>query len=339
MILNKKKGDFMATKMTKKYKKLKRSKEYKIIMLIVSLLIAGIIYFFFSQPNVDIVYSSSQNDDGFYYYVRETETSSYYYDANDLESIQLQNKLYDIISTNFQAKTYDDARDILQEADATLEDSSKVLNIYDGTMVQAVWDAGVTWNREHVWPNSRLGVDRVNGSERSIASDLHNLRAATPRVNSARSDRVYTDGSGKYEVNEDGGFYPGDEHIGDVARILFYMVTMYDELTLTNDMNDLLDESDHYTPNGARMGVLSILLKWHKLDPVDDFERQRNDVIFVEQGNRNPFIDHPEYVHLIWEEKTVSDLIKPVEETVETSFFNTHLLALIEKEYIYGKNL
>jgi len=97
-----------------------------------------------------------------------------------------------------------------------------------------------------------------------------------------------------------------------VARILLYMVTMYDFLSLKDD--DLDDTSNHYTLEGASMGKLSLLLMWHKEDPVDAFERQRNQVIYEFQGNRNPFIDQPAYVHLIWEDMIISDLLE--EETI-----------------------
>ena len=310
----------MATKIEKKIKKLKRSKEYRVIMLIIVVLAAAIGYFFFNDTQPLPTYSSSQNEHGFYFYV---EDEDYYFSANNLEGDQLFDKLGDIISMNFQPVSYNDARDILEKADASIEDDSKIWNIYDGSLVDAKWDGGATWNREHVWPNSRLGTDRVGGTDKNQASDLHNLRAADPGVNSSRSDRFYTAGSGENGTNDDGGYYPGDEHIGDVARILFYMVTMYDYLELTNDLNALLDESDHYTMDGARMGVLDLLFEWHKLDPVDEFERQRNDVIYAAQGNRNPYIDHPEYVHLIWENKTIDELIEPIEEETEEADVTT----------------
>jgi hypothetical protein len=107
---------------------------------------------------------------------------------------------------------------------------------------------------------------------------------------------------------------------------------MYDDLTLTNDLTLLLDESDHYTPDGARMGQLSVLLKWHKEDPVDAFERNRNNVIYEYQQNRNPFIDKPEYVHLIWENMAINDLIEPEEEVVS---YQSSLFMLMIKEHVY----
>ena len=54
------------------------------------------------------------------------------------------------------------------------------------------------------------------------------------------------------------------------------------------------------TPKINEMGKLSTLLKWHLEDPVDDFERNRNEVIFSYQGNRNPYIDYPEFVEMIY---------------------------------------
>ncbi len=91
---------------------------------------------------------------------------------------------------------------------------------------------------------------------------------------------------------------------GDVARALFYMDVRYEggthgdtgfaepDLILTDD-EDLIVVTDGPI---AYMGILSVLLQWHVEDPVDDLERDRNDVVFSFQENRNPFIDHPEWV-------------------------------------------
>ncbi len=323
----------MAKSVEKRIRKLKKTKEYRVLSFIIFVLIAAIAYFFYQDQNSAYTYSSSQNDDGYYYYVETTSLTDYYYETNQLMGVQLENKLSDIIHNNFQPVTYNDARIYLAESDLSIDDPTKIYNIYDSKLVDDVWDGGTTWNREHVWPQSRLGnEEEVDGTDRNQATDLHNLRAATPVVNSTRNNRFFSVGSGEYSITSNGGFYPGDEHIGDVARILFYMVVMYDYLHLTNDLNDLLDESDNYSLDGADMGLLDTLLLWHRLDPVDEFERQRNEVIYGAQGNRNPFIDHPEYVHLIWENKTISDLLPAIDQQSQTLDF---IAILIEsKRYL-----
>ena len=106
---------------------------------------------------------------------------------------------------------------------------------------------------------------------------------------------------------------------GDVAH--FSHGNMYDGLTLTNDVSKLVDDSKtNYKPEGAYMGLLDVLIQWHKEDPVDEFEMYRNEFIYsgiaydpsgkeiAPQGNRNPFIDHPEYVHLIWEDRRLGPI-------------------------------
>ncbi|MGB1430986.1 MAG: endonuclease, partial [Flavobacteriaceae bacterium] len=90
-----------------------------------------------------------------------------------------------------------------------------------------------------------------------------------------------------------------------------------------------------FSNNEPRHGVRSTLLEWHQLDPVDDFERNRNDVIYSYQGNRNPFIDHPELVDYIWGDQQQaawnSSLSNPTAQTnlelfianpVQTSYVN-----------------
>ena len=297
-------------------RKVSRRKKRKSNTLVSLMMVVGIIVFGYlyingyidlslwipeeQQPN----YSAAQNEEGYYFY-QWVEPSDYYYTANHLTGLALFQSLNQIINEGYIAPRYEDAKTVLSQADRSLDNPTKVVNIYTGLLVDATWDS-TSWHREHVWPNSRLGIPRVSDSSRNQGSDLHNLRAITPSVNSSRGDRYFNEGSGSNHTTPNGGYYPGDDHRGDVARILFYMATMYDFLTLTDD--DLEDTSNHYTPEGAMMGKLSLLLLWHREDPVDDFERQRNQVIYEFQGNRNPFIDQPAYVHLIWEEMEIEDL-------------------------------
>ena len=131
----------------------------------------------------------------------------------------------------------------------------------------------MTWNREHVWPRSKL--------PNSISeADLHLLRASNPSLNSSRSNFSFVDGEGEARIIGS-GWYPGDEDRGDIARIVFYVIMMWET-------------------NINLIGNLDTFLKWHEEDPVDDFERQRNQVIYAYQRNRNPFIDYPELVSIFY---------------------------------------
>ena len=91
---------------------------------------------------------------------------------------------------------------------------------------------------------------------------------------------------------------PGPSRRGDVARALFYMDLRYDGSEGGTPDLELVDRT---TAIGERhLGHLCQLVVWHGEDLVDDAERRRNDVIFAWQGNRNPFVDHPEWVRSIW---------------------------------------
>jgi endonuclease I len=250
--------------------------------------------------------------DGFYMYVEEAE-GTYYASANGMEGADLKTELNRILRDGFTPRSYGDAREILGRADADLEDPTKVWTIYSGAKINATWD-GKSWTREHVWPFSRLGTgtSNIGNSTRNQASDLHNLRAIVQSVNSSRGNAYFTNPiteTTTYCAVTSNSWFPGDDHKGDVARILLYMDVMYEELSLVETGAELLT-GETYQLSGAKMGLLPILLEWHRQDPVDDFEIQRNDIIYEEQNNRNPFIDKPEYVHLIWEGKTINDLVK-----------------------------
>lgn len=205
----------------------------------------------------------------------ELELSSYYMAVNNLEGNSLFLGLRSIISS-LRNRSYDDARYILQTSDRDPLNYNNVITVYKRTSVKGTWDGGTTWNREHVWPQSKL-----NGASKS---DLHNLKPSDPRVNSSRGNSPFVNGSGTYKIIGS-GFYPGDEVKGDIARIIFYMITRYSQLNINT------------------MGSLEMFIRWHIEDPVDEAEIYRNEVLYAEQENRNPFIDYPHFVSLIWGEQ------------------------------------
>jgi endonuclease I len=208
--------------------------------------------------------------------------SSYYASAQSLTGEPLLLELRSIINTGLIRVSYGDSRYILDETDRDPNNQNNLINIYLGTSVPGIWDKGISWNREHVWPQSLLGTS-VTNTTKNVGTDLHNLKPANPSENSSRSNRFFD------EVAVGGVSYtPRLAVRGDVARILFYMVVMYDYLSLVDS-----------TPTLYQMAMLDVLIQWHNDDPVDDFERNRNEVIYTYQKNRNPFIDYPEFVGLI----------------------------------------
>lgn len=218
----------------------------------------------------------------------------YYKSAEGLKGKTLVEELRIIVSTNLNDIRYRDYKEIGEFADIKKDDPTLVRGIYDVKDLKANWGSRSEWHREHVWPNSRLGMDRVKENEVNQGSDPHNLRAIYPSTNSSRSNRYFD-----YETGDALGrtigkdkYYPGDLDKGDVARILLYMVVRYEFLGLTDHLELLSRKA--YTPEAGFMGKLSVLLDWHNEDPVDEFELYRNEKIFEYQNNRNPFIDHPE---------------------------------------------
>jgi endonuclease I len=210
--------------------------------------------------------------------------TGYYADASGLDGNELLIALRTILNDGLVRKTYGDSRYILNITDRDPNNSANVILVYLGTSVSGTWDGGITWNREHVWPQSRMGCSADNTS-RDLCADLHNLKPANPSVNSSRGNKYFG------LTTTATTFAPRAEVRGDLARILFYMAVTYPGLTLTdNNAGDTVPE----------MGLLTLLLLWHVEDPVDAFEQNRNEIIYEQQGNRNPFIDYPHLVDLIW---------------------------------------
>jgi len=206
----------------------------------------------------------------------------YYEGADGLTDSNLVSFLHERLNQGFSPVDYGAARYILDDTDQDPNNPNNLILVYLGTSVSGAWDSGITWNREHVWPQSLLGTDASNSTINS-ASDLHNLKPANPAENSSRSNKYF-------DVMTGPETYLARAAVrGDIARILFYMDIMYQELSLVNS-----------NPGVYQMGKKDVLLRWHLEDPVDDFERNRNDIIYAYQNNRNPFIDHPEFVEKVY---------------------------------------
>ncbi len=229
-----------------------------------------------------------------------------YYDGTEgLTGDSLKTALNDIISGHIEF-SYNALRDsILLDTDEDPDNPDNVILIYTGWS-RAKDDFGGNpsdWNREHVWAKSHGDF----GNLPPAGTDAHHIRPCDTSVNSARGNLDFDNGGTEY-IDGDGPtgcFYdedswePREEVKGDVARMIFYMEVRYegedDEPDL--EMVDYIPSS----PNGEPYHALkSTLLQWHQQDSVDDWEILRNDKVYYYQENRNPFIDHPEFVGLIW---------------------------------------
>lgn len=182
---------------------------------------------------------------------------------------------------------------LFKTSDADPENPSNLLLMYgsqsSGTHQRSRPYSG-QWNREHVFAKSQ---GNPNLGTSGPGSDGHHLRPADNTLNSTRGHLSFDDGAGAaaYKTSR-GGWYPGDEWKGDVARILMYMYVRYGAqcLPLNITMN----------PSTYSADFPDILLKWNVEDPVSAFEVQRNNVVFGIQHNRNPFIDNPYLATVIW---------------------------------------
>lgn len=211
----------------------------------------------------------------------------YYDSAEGLYGEELLLELRRILNDGVSLVTYGDVRYILDETDADPNISGNLILFYDATSIDGDWDdefgdwAG-TFTREHVFPQSLLGVSASN-SVANIASDLHNLTPASPSTNSSRGNKYFDD-----QLTAE-SYLPRDAVHGDISRILFYMIVMYDQYSLVNGLPEIYE-----------MGDREALLQWYYDDPVDTFEENRNDVIYSYQNNRNPFIDYSHLLELIY---------------------------------------
>jgi endonuclease I len=156
------------------------------------------------------------------------------------------------------------------------------------------------WNREHVYAKS-LGtpvlLDGGSGSSSDAGEDAHHLRPSDVQWNGTRGNSTFAAGSGN-SGNVSGGWYPGDEWKGDVARMMMYMYLRYGTQCLPINVGT-------GTSPASDSNMVNLFLQWNAEDPVSAFEDTRNTyhgntTNTYAQGNRNPFIDNPYLATLIW---------------------------------------
>lgn len=225
----------------------------------------------------------------------------YYAGAEDLVGEILKAFLHDLIDDH-TVISYAALWEALAESDEDPNNSNNIILFYTGVSISKLEHGGDVgeWNREHVWARSHGGL-----KEFITDSDMHHVRPTDVMMNSKRAALDFDNGGSiVYDgtiatdnYSDSDSWEPRDEVKGDVARMMFYMAVRYEgddgfvDLELNDSVNNI------YSPF---IGRLSVLLEWHLNDLPDEFEMNRNDVIFSYQGNRNPFIDHPEFVLLIW---------------------------------------
>lgn len=243
-----------------------------------------------------------------------------YYSTATGTGYTLKTQLYNIIKDH-TVKSYGDLyttyqtsdRDYYYENDGTVLDmySEKPAGVdpynYSAGSTQRCGNYSVEgdcYNREHIIPQSTFG------SALPMVSDAHFITPTDGKVNGIRSNYPHgkvasvtttTLNGSKLGTNTIGAytgpvFEPIDEFKGDIARMYFYFATRY-ETTVSSNPYAMF--------NGTSTQVfttefLNILLTWSAMDPVNQREIDRNNAIYTQQGNRNPYIDHPEYVQQVW---------------------------------------
>lgn len=244
--------------------------------------------------------------------IADSSTTSYYsgnyYNSIDtsLRGDDFRDKLANLITTTHTTYTVYNGgsslalNNVFDKTDKNPNGSGMVL-FYTGTVVSSFSSSGA--NREHVWPKNG---GKAFSAESECGSDAHHLRPCDQTLNSSRGSLSY--GEVTDSVVKQGGstsygnlcyrsgsfFYPGEGYRGATARILMYVQTRWG-----NKFNlQFVDGAGH----SKTIGDFKTLMKWHLEELPTQEEINRNQAVYEIQGNRNPFIDHPEYAAYIYSE-------------------------------------
>ena len=272
--------------------------------------------------------------------------AGYYNGTAGLSGYALKTKLHEILSTKVYSYNYSDIVDyyVNTDKDSYYENNNSVLDIYTENPTGAELEYNFTQNIGSANAEG-LGFNKEHGMPQStyygiypMYSDIHYLIPTDARINQLRSNYPYGRTTGlenngtSHNCNSPNTtpcivsngsklgksitpgytntvYEPIDEFKGDVARFLLYFITRYEGSL--NSFNFMLSTNplDGNEESGYESWYINMLKDWNTLDPVSVRETDRNNAVFAVEKTRNPFIDHPEWVNLIWSETT--DAIAP----------------------------
>jgi len=245
--------------------------------------------------------------------------TGYYDNAAGLEGESLRDALRDIIKSGHTQNSYKSAKDLHNDFYKTDRKSNgKVWDMYSdipgstppyefsftsGDQCGNYSKEGDCYNKEHSFPKSWF-----NEAQPAYA-DLFHLVPTDGYVNGIRNNFPFGENNGESYTSQNGSkkgacTYPGyggicfepiDDYKGDFARNYFYMATRYKD-----NFSSWADNTDMITGNNLSSWAINMLLEWHELDPVSTKEINRNNAVHDIQGNRNPYIDYPEWVECVW---------------------------------------
>lgn len=283
--------------------------------------------------------------------------ANYYNGTTGLTGSALKTKLHQIIDVALD-KGYSGLWTAYQTTDRDYyyENNGKVLDMYSErptapdpyeftiTVSQCgnYSGEGGCYNREHTVPQSLFN------SANPMHNDIHFIPPTDGKVNGMRSDYPYGNvgtaswtslNGSKLGVSSTLGysgtvFEPIDEFKGDIARMIFYFVTRYENKLTTFSSGNMLGGS---TYPGLQQWELDVLLLWNDQDPVSQREIDRNNACFAWQQNRNPYIDNPTWVHDVWGYSTRNTQQVSLKAEKDFSLYPNPILN--GEVFIYGKDL
>ncbi|MCB1583560.1 MAG: endonuclease [Xanthomonadales bacterium] len=263
----------------------------------------------------------------------------YYATADDTNATTLRNTLHDIIDDhctfNYSGPSTcgsntEDTWSLLSKADEDPDVPGQVWMVYKNNNFTFQGGGQQAYNREHTWPQSYGFSSGALGDNNAARTDVHHLMMSEVGYNGDRGNLYFDNCDAQCNerstdthenpntpqndtIGGGSGVYPGNSNWfdgnsfevwnfrkGDIARAMFYLDVRYSGDVAGEVDLQLTDNASLIQTGAPYMGLLSTLLEWHVSDPVDDIERNRNDFIFTKQLNRNPFIDHPEWVECIF---------------------------------------
>ncbi|MDR1973195.1 MAG: endonuclease [Bacteroidales bacterium] len=269
----------------------------------------------------DLVGNAITSDTVSFSFLTSDIPDGYYSSAMGLVGNTLRQALHDIIDEH-TVKSYDGVWTAYYTTD--VKPNGKVWDIYSdipGETPPYEYDFGVDqggtgggeghgYTREHSFPKSWFG-----GTVSPMYTDIFALYPCDAQVNGLRGNNPYGEVDNPDVITLNGGrkgnnSYPGDytgkafepidAYKGDLARTYFYMITRYFGEDASWPGSPMVDGAN------LRPWALQMMMEWHSSDPVSNKEINRNEAIYAIQQNRNPFIDHPEWVNLIWGDTTLS---------------------------------